>query len=79
MDLRHGHEFPYNLSIYPYKDWYLRLIPRIKVIGGFEVGTNVFVNTQDPAKTIEFIIEHFDSPDEEKIKTTHRADYRRRV
>ena len=79
MDLRHGHEFPYNLCIYPYKDWYLRLIPRVKVLGGFEIGTNVFVNTQDPKDTIEFIIEHFDSPDEEKIKTVHRADYRRRV
>lgn len=77
FDLRHGHEFPYNLSIYPGKDWYLRIIPRIKVIGGFEVGTNVFVNTQDPKETIEFILEHFDTPNEEKIKTVHRANYSR--
>lgn len=79
FDLRHGHEFPYNLCFYPYKDWYLRMVPRLKIIGGFEVGTEVFVNTQDPAETMDFIIEHFDSPDEEKIKTVHRAGYRRRV
>jgi len=77
MDLRHGHEFPYNFYIYPYKDWYFRLVPRIKIIGGFEVGTNVFVNTQDPKETIDFIIEHFDNPDFEKIKTIHKAKYHR--
>ncbi|OGH36582.1 MAG: hypothetical protein A2959_03780 [Candidatus Levybacteria bacterium RIFCSPLOWO2_01_FULL_38_23] len=79
MDLRHGHEFPYNFIIYPYKDWYLRLVPRYKIIGGFEVGTGVFVNTQDPKETIEFIIEHFDAPDEQKIKSAHKASYRRGV
>lgn len=77
MDLRHGHEFPYNLCIYPYKDWYMRLVPRAKVIGGFEVGTGVFVNTQEPKETMDFIIEHFDSPDIEKIKSVHRAKYSR--
>jgi len=79
MDLRHGSEFPYNFYIYPGSDWYLRLVPRIKIIGAFEVSTNIFVNTQDPNETIEFIIEHFDSPDEEKIKSVHRAGYRRTV
>ncbi|MBI3985030.1 MAG: hypothetical protein HY344_03790 [Candidatus Levybacteria bacterium] len=77
FDLRHGHEFPYNLYIYPYSDWYLRLVPRYKIIGGFEVGTNVFVNTQDSQETIDFIKEHFDTPDEEKIRSTHRAKYHR--
>lgn len=77
FDLRHGHEFPYNLSIYPSKDWYLRIIPRIKIIGGFEVGTNVFVNTQDPNDTMEFILEHFETPNEEKIRGIHRARYHR--
>jgi UDPglucose--hexose-1-phosphate uridylyltransferase len=77
MDLRHGHEFPYNFYIYPYKDWYLRLVPRIKIIGGFEVGTGVFVNTQGPAETMDFIIEHFDNPDIEKIKSLHKANYHR--
>lgn len=79
LDMRHGHEFPYNLVIYPWEDWYLRLVPRVKIIGGFEVGSGVFVNTQDPKETIEFIIEHFHTPDEEKIKTVHRAKYRRAV
>ena len=79
MDLRHGNEFPYNFYIYPDNDWYLRLVPRIKIIGAFEVSTNVFVNTQDPNETIEFIIEHFDNPDIEKIKTAHRATYKKTV
>jgi UDPglucose--hexose-1-phosphate uridylyltransferase len=79
FDLRHGHEFPYNLCFYPYKDWYLRMVPRLKVVGGFEIGTEVFVNTQDPSETMDFILEHFDSPDEEKIKTVHRATYRRKA
>lgn len=79
MDLRHGHEFPYNFVIYPYSDWYLRIVPRGKIIGGFEVGTGVYVNTQDPKETIGFIIEHFEEPNEEKIKTIHRARYRRGV
>ncbi|MBF8249792.1 MAG: GalP transf protein [Candidatus Levybacteria bacterium] len=75
FDLRHGLEFPYNFYIYPGGDWYLRIIPRVKVLGGFEVGTGIMVNTQDPQETIEFIKEHFDHPDEEEIKTIHRATY----
>ena len=79
MDLRHGHEFPFNFYIYPGGDWYLRLIPRVKSLGGFEVGTNVFVNTQDPKETMAFIKEHFESPDEEKIRIAHRANYKKTV
>jgi UDPglucose--hexose-1-phosphate uridylyltransferase len=83
FDLRHGQEFPFNFYIYPGGDWYLRIIPRIKVLGGFEVGTGIFVNTQDPRETIEFIKEHFDQPiggpNEEKIKTIHRAAYHKAV
>lgn len=75
FDLRHGLEFPFNFYIYPGGDWYLRIIPRVKVLGGFEVGTGIFVNTQDPQKTIEFIKEHFENPNEEKIKTIHAAAY----
>lgn len=60
MDIRHGHEFPFNFYIYPGGDWYLRLMPRLKIIGGFELGTNIYVNTQDPLETITFIKEHFD-------------------
>lgn len=79
FDLRHGQEFPFNFYIYPGENWYLRLIPRIKVLGGFEVGTGVSVNTQDPAQTFEFIKEHFHDPNVEKIKTHHQADYRKKV
>lgn len=76
---RHGHEFPYNFYIYPGGDWYLRLIPRVKSIGGFELGTGVFVNTQDPKETLNFIKTHFHQPDHEKIKVEHSAEYARSV
>ena len=51
------------------------MVPRLKNLGGFEVGTGISVNTQDPKETIDFIIEHFDSPDLEKIKSVHQAKY----
>lgn len=79
FDLRHGHEFPFNFYIYPGKDWYLRLIPRLKSLGGFEVGTGVFVNTQDPKETIRFIKDHFEQPDAEKIRSEYQAEYGRGV
>ncbi len=79
MDLRHGHEFPFNFYIYPGGDWYLRLIPRVKSLGGFELGTGIYVNTQDPKETMVFIKEHFESPDEEKIRGEYRAEYKRSV
>ena len=79
FDLRHGLEFPFNFYIYPGGDWYLRIIPRVKGLGGFEIGTGIYINTQDPQGTIEFIKEHFDKPDVEKIKTIHRARYHKRV
>ena len=78
-DLRHGYEFPFNFYIYPGKNWYLRLIPRLKILGGFELGTNVIVNTQDPKETFAFIKEHFWQPDAEKIKKEHTADYWKKV
>lgn len=77
--LRHEREFPFNFYIYPGRDWYLRIIPRIKVLGGFEVGTGVFVNTQDPRETIQFIKMHFQAPDIEKILSEDTADYIIRV
>lgn len=77
LDLRHGHEFPFNFYIYPGGDWYLRLIPRVKTLGGFEIGTGVYINTQDPKETVEFIRTHFEQPDEEKIKKEHQAEYTR--
>lgn len=79
FDIRHGHEFPYNFYIYPGGDWYLRLIPRLKTLGGFEIGTGIFVNTQDPSETMRFIKEHFEHPDVEKIKIGHLAEYKKAV
>lgn len=79
FDLRHGYEFPFNFYIAPGKNWYLRLIPRLKILGGFELGTNVIVNTQDSKETFAFIKEHFWQPDREKIKTDHAAEYLRSV
>ncbi|OGH37825.1 MAG: hypothetical protein A3B44_01110 [Candidatus Levybacteria bacterium RIFCSPLOWO2_01_FULL_38_21] len=79
LDLRHGHEFSFNFYIYPGIDWYLRIIPREKSLGGFEVGTGIFVNTQDPRETMVFIKEHFETPNIEKIKKEHQAEYGRGV
>ncbi len=79
FDFRHGLEFPFNFYIYPGGDWYLRIVPRLKVLGGFEIGSGIYINTQDPLETIMFIKEHFEHPNEEKIKTIHRARYHKRV
>lgn len=79
LSLRHGSELPFNFYIYPGTNWYLRITPRLKSLGGFEIGTEILVNTQDPKETIEFIKEHFDNPDEEKIKSTQQAYYKRAV
>jgi len=79
LDMRHGAEFPFNFYIYPGKQWYLRIIPRIRILGGFEVGTKVSVNTQDPNETFSFIQEHFWKPDSTKIKYEQQADYLKRV
>ena len=77
MSTRHGHEFPYNFYIYPGVDWYLRIIPRIKHLGGLEVGTGIIVNTQDPKETIAFIKQHFEEMDEQKILTSAKANYQK--
>lgn len=43
-------DFSFNFYIYHGGDWYLRIIPRIKQMGGFELGTGIFVNTIDPSQ-----------------------------
>ncbi|MBU3978960.1 hypothetical protein KJ980_05460 [Patescibacteria group bacterium] len=75
FDLRHGHEFPFNFYIYPGKNWYLRIFPRIKILGGFEMGSGIVVNTQDRAETFAFIKEHFFEPNLEKIRVEQKEDY----
>lgn len=78
FEIRHGFEYPYNYYIYPYRDWYLRIIPRAKIPGGFEIATGIFVNTQDPSETMKFIKDHFYDEEEEKIKKS-KARYRKGV
>lgn len=55
--IRHGHEFPFNFYIYPWKNWYIRIIPREKKLGGLEVVSNIFVNITSPQETMSFIRE----------------------
>lgn len=78
FEIRHGEDFPYNFYIYPRRDWYLRLMPRAKILGGFEIATGIYVNTQDPKDTMEFIKKHFFEPEREKIKESP-ASYRKGV
>jgi len=78
FEARHGEDFPYNFYIYPRRDWYLRIMPRAKIAGGFEIATGIFVNTQDPKDTMEFIKSHFFEEDREKIKL-RKAEYRKGV
>ena len=78
FEARHGEDFPYNFYIYPRRDWYLRIMPRAKIPGGFEIATGIFVNTQDPSDTMQFIKKHFAESEKEKIKKSP-ADYRRGV
>lgn len=79
LDLRHGHEFPFNFYIYPGENWYLRIMPRVKSLGGFEIGTGIYINTQEPNDTLVFLKKHFDTFDEGHIKEHHPADYRKGV
>jgi UDPglucose--hexose-1-phosphate uridylyltransferase len=58
---KHGQDFAYNFYIYPGDDWYLRFIPRKRILGGFELGTYVSVNTHDPKETLEFLKSNFNS------------------
>jgi len=78
FEARHGEDFPYNFYIYPRRDWYLRIMPRAKIPGGFEIATGIFVNTQDPHDTMKFIKNHFFEEKWGKIKQ-NRAEYRRGV
>lgn len=78
FEIRHGHNFPHNFYIYPFEDWYLRILPRAKIAGGFEIATGIFVDTQDPHETMQFVKEHFAETEESKIKK-NKARYRKGV
>jgi UDPglucose--hexose-1-phosphate uridylyltransferase len=52
-----GEKFPFNFHIYHAGDWYLRLMPRTRVLGGFEIATGVYVHSKSPeeaAKELSF-------------------------
>jgi UDPglucose--hexose-1-phosphate uridylyltransferase len=40
-------EFTYNIYIYPLQGWYLRIIPRLMIRAGFELGTGINLNLVD--------------------------------
>jgi len=73
--MRHGHEFAFNFYIYPGKNWYLRFMPRTKSLGGFEIGTGVFVNTQDPKETLRFIKSNFENKEITELEEENKADF----
>jgi UDPglucose--hexose-1-phosphate uridylyltransferase len=75
FSMRHGHEFPFNFYIYPGKNWYLRLMPRVKSLGGFEVGTGIFVNTQDPQETLRFIKSNFENKEIQDLQEEEKAEF----
>lgn len=76
LDLRHGHDFSYNFYITPTANFYLRIIPRQKKIGGFELATNIYVNTQEPTQTLAFLKKHWNLKDNESISLEHKAEYK---
>lgn len=78
FEVRHGGKFAHNFYIYPYKDWYVRIIPRDKILGGFELATGIYVNTGDPSETMKFIKMNF-AETEEKVIRRHKAKYRKGV
>lgn len=49
-----GHQAPYNFYIYPGGDWYWRLVPRDRVLGGFEIATGVFVNSAPDEEVLSY-------------------------
>lgn len=52
-----GERFPFNFHIYHGGDWYLRLFPRTRRLGGFEMATGIYVHSKPPkeaAKELAF-------------------------
>jgi UDPglucose--hexose-1-phosphate uridylyltransferase len=46
---------PIDKEISNYLHWYLRIIPRIWNIGGFELGSGIYINTHIPEITAEYL------------------------
>lgn len=51
---KYGHQAPFNYYLYPGGDWYFRLIPRERILGGFEIATGVYVNSASIEEVIAF-------------------------
>jgi UDPglucose--hexose-1-phosphate uridylyltransferase len=51
----HREELPYNFYIYPGDRWYLRVVGRLKIDAGFEIGSGIQVNTVDPKDVVGFL------------------------
>jgi len=52
-----GWDFPYNYYIAPKPPFYLRIIPRVIIRGGFELGTGLSTNIVDPSDASEKLSE----------------------
>ncbi len=46
---------PYPLTKVPFYHWHIQLLPRIKIVGGFERGTHVPVNTVSPEESARLL------------------------
>ncbi|MFC2010128.1 galactose-1-phosphate uridylyltransferase [Chloroflexota bacterium] len=58
----------------PYYHWHIRIVPRISMIAGFEMGSGIYINTSVPEETTKSVREIADSlPDDEcqSIKRKH--------
>ncbi|OGY24512.1 MAG: hypothetical protein A2Y57_01240 [Candidatus Woykebacteria bacterium RBG_13_40_7b] len=55
LSKKFGAGFSFNFYIYPYENWYLRVVPRSHSIGGLEVGTGIFVNSADSEEVEKFL------------------------
>ncbi len=73
---RHGVGFSYNFYVSTDAPAYIRIVPRVKRIGGFELATGIFVNTQDPAETVAFLKEHFNKV---TLQKGYKAKYKKAV
>jgi UDPglucose--hexose-1-phosphate uridylyltransferase len=52
-------DFSFNFYLFPGTDWYWRIMPRVKDIGGFELATGRFVNTFDPQEAARYLKNFF--------------------
>lgn len=65
LDLKEALNDPdYNYAIHtapaedeedPYYDWHIRIVPRLTIPAGFEMGSGIYINTASPEQTAEFM------------------------